>query len=186
MKIAVFCGSSAGLDPVYTHAARALGQYFAERQVALVYGGGKVGLMGVIADAVMDAGGQVYGVIPVSLQSKELAHTGLTELFVVADMHERKAKMAQLADAFVAMPGGAGTLEEIFESWTWAQLGYHSKPCAFYNVNGFYDPLLQMITNMTEAGFLKPVHANMLIRADQPEALLQELQQYQPPQHKWS
>ncbi len=105
MKIAVFCGSSAGLDPVYTKAARALGQYFAERQIALVYGGGKVGLMGVIADAVMDAGGQVYGVIPVSLQSKELAHTGLTELFVVADMHERKAKMAELADAFVAMPG---------------------------------------------------------------------------------
>lgn len=186
MKVAVFCGSSAGLDPVYTSAAAALGRFFAEQQIALVYGGGKVGLMGVIADAVMDAGGQVYGVIPVSLQSKELAHPGLTELFVVADMHERKAKMAELADAFVAMPGGAGTLEEIFEAWTWAQLGYHSKPCAFYNVNGFYDPLLQMITNMTQAGFLKSVHADMLIQADQPEALLQALQQYQPPQHKWA
>lgn len=186
MKIAVFCGSSTGNLPVYTEAAQRLGRYLAEQRIALVYGGGKVGLMGVVADAVLQAGGQVYGVIPVSLASKELAHPGLTELQVVADMHERKAAMAELADAFVAMPGGAGTLEEIFEAWTWAQLGYHTKPCAFYNVQGFYDPLLQMVDQMCSAGFLKQMHADMLIRESSPEALLTSIRQYQPPKHKWS
>lgn len=185
MKLAVFCGSSSGHDPLYTQTTRELGLFMAAQGVDLVYGGGRTGLMGCIADAVLDGGGKVYGVIPEALKEKEVAHTGLTELTVVADMHQRKARMAELADAFVALPGGAGTLEEIFETWTWGQLGYHSKPCAFFNVNGFYDPLLNMIDRMTDSGFLKPEHAAMLIRTAEPEALLQGIRDYQPPRHKW-
>ena len=186
MKIAVFCGSSSGNLALYTEGAEKLGCYLAENNIGLVYGGGKVGLMGVIADAVLNAGGEVYGVIPVSLSTKELAHPGLTDLQVVADMHERKAAMADMADAFIAMPGGAGTLEEIFEAWTWAQLGYHTKPCAFYNLDGFFDPLFAMIDKMSQSGFVKPMHAEMLIRRQTPEALLAAIQAYQPPQHKWA
>jgi len=186
MKIAVFCGSSAGVDGRYAQEAVRLGNCFAKQGVELVYGGGRVGLMGTVADAVLAAGGQVYGVIPEYLQEKELAHQHLTELHVVADMHERKALMASMADAFVALPGGAGTLEEIFEAWTWAQLGYHTKPCAFYNTLGFYDQLLKMIQTMTRAGFLKPEHASMLIKADDPDDLLDAIRGYQAPGHKWS
>ncbi len=186
MRIAVFCGSSLGDRPIYTEGAKALGKYLAEQKIDLVYGGGKVGLMGVVADAVLDAGGDVYGVIPVSLSTKELAHPGLTELQVVADMHERKAAMAEMSDAFIAMPGGAGTLEEIFEAWTWAQLGYHQKACAFYNLDGFFDPLLAMIDKMSASGFVKPMHAQMLIRETSPEALIESIHRYQPPVHKWA
>jgi len=186
MKIAVFCGSNTGNNPQFLHATRALGEHLASNGIDVVYGGGKVGLMGEMADTVLEHGGKVFGVIPEHLRQKEIAHNGLTELQVVAEMHERKAAMAQMADAFVALPGGAGTLEEIFEAWTWAQLGYHAKPCAFYNVFGFYDPLLQMIDHMSACGFLKPVHSDMLIKADTPEALLSSITAYKVPAQKWT
>ena len=185
MKVAVFCGSKTGNDPVYKEATQRLGEYFAARNVDIVYGGGHVGLMGVIADSVLENGGKVYGVIPHHLESKEIAHQYLTELTVVPGMHERKAAMSDMADAFVALPGGAGTLEEIFEAWTWAQLGYHQKPCAFFNVQGFYDPLFEMIQQMTENGFTKSIHTDMLINTDSPEQLMDAFQSYQPPKQKW-
>ena len=185
MKVAVYCGSSAGNEPQFLAATQALGQHFVQQGIDVVYGGGHVGLMGAIADSVLQAGGRVYGVMPKHLVEREIAHQGLTELTVVADMHERKAQMAAMADAFVALPGGAGTLEEIFEVWTWAQLGHHRKPCAFYNVDGFYDPLFAMIEKMTTTGFLKPVYADMLIRTADPEALTEAFAGYQPPQNKW-
>jgi len=186
MKIAVFCGSSTGNDPAYVNEAKKLGECFAKNGIDLIYGGGKVGLMGTIANAVLENNGQVFGVIPEYLKEKEIAHEGLTELYVVADMHERKAKMASMADAFVALPGGAGTLEEIFEAWTWAQLGHHSKPCALYNINGFYQHLLALITNMTDSGFLSAEYSEMLILADTPKALLCSIEAYQPPAKKWT
>lgn len=186
MKIAVYCGSASGNKPEYLAAARQLGHYFAEQGIDLVYGGGKVGLMGTIADSVLDAGGKVYGFIPQALEEKEIAHTGLTELTVVPDMHTRKAAMADMADAFVAMPGGMGTFEEIFEAWTWAQLGYHTKPCAFYNVAGFYGPLFAMVDSVAESGFMKPEYIDMLIKTDQPEDLLEQIRSYQPPKKKWT
>jgi uncharacterized protein (TIGR00730 family) len=186
MKIAVVCGSSAGNDPSYINEAKKLGEFFAKNGIDLVYGGGKVGLMGAIANAVLEHGGKAFGVIPKYLLEKEIAHTGLTQLFVVADMHERKAKMASMADAFVALPGGAGTLEEIFEAWTWAQLGHHSKPCAFYNSNGFYLHLLAMITNMKDSGFLSEEYSEMLILADNPKELVRSIGLYQPPIKKWT
>lgn len=186
MKIAIFCGSSCGSDELYQRATRELGQYLAENKIDIVYGGGKVGLMGVIADAALQHGARVCGVIPKQLLEKEIAHPGLSELVVVADMHERKATIAQMADAFVALPGGIGTLEEIFEAWTWAQLGYHSKPCAFYNVDGYYADLLAMIDTMLTKGFLKATYAKKLIKTDNPESLLQQLKSYQAPMKKWS
>ncbi len=186
MKIAVFCGSSMGVDPIYAQAASELGCFLGEQGIAVVYGGGNVGLMGVVAQACLDAGGEVYGVIPEALQDKEIAHPALTSLKVVSDMHERKAEMARLADAFVALPGGAGTLEEIFEAWTWAQLGYHTKPCAFYNTKGYYDPLKEMISKMSLAGFLKADYADMLIHTDNPQDLLEAIHQYVSPRQKWS
>lgn len=186
MKIAVFCGSSTGNNPCYINEAKKLGEFFGKNGIDLVYGGGKVGLMGVIANAVLANGGQVFGVIPEYLKEKEIAHAGLTELFVVKDMHERKAKMASMADAFVALPGGAGTLEEIFEAWTWALLGHHSKPCALYNTNGYYQHLLAMITNMKKSGFLSAEYSEMLILADTPKELVSCIETYQPPIKKWS
>ncbi|MDF0751502.1 TIGR00730 family Rossman fold protein [Marinobacter sp. 71-i] len=186
MKIAVFCGSSRGNDERYADAARAFGQYMASLGMGLVFGGGKVGLMGVVADAVLAGDGEVYGVIPESLRDRELAHQGLTRLDVVGSMHERKALMADMADAFVALPGGPGTMDEIFEAWTWGQLGYHNKPCAFYNVDGYYDELLAFIRKMSGAGFLKPEYADMVIVEQQPDALVTALKNYQPPVRKWS
>lgn len=185
MKIAVFCGSSSGNDPRFVQTTKELGKYFAEQGVDVVYGGGYVGLMGTMADAVLENGGKVYGVIPEYLKSKEIAHPNLTELHVVKDMHERKAKMAELADAFVALPGGIGTLEEIFEVWTWAQLGHHSKPCAFYNVMEFYKPLFGMVEQMSDAGFIRPQYVDMLIRTDQADVLLDAIRAYQAPDRKW-
>ena len=138
-SIGIFCGSSAGEHPLYLDTARLVGRTLAQQGLALVYGGGKVGLMGAVADAALEAGGVVIGVMPRGLVEREIAHRGLTELHVVEDMHERKTKMAALADGFIALPGGAGTLEEIFEQWTWAQLGIHEKPCAFLNIKGYYD-----------------------------------------------
>jgi len=186
MRVAIYCGSAEGRSDDYVKNVWSLGQYLAKQGVDVVYGGGNVGLMGVIANSVLDAGGKVIGVIPNHLKQKEIAHLGLTELHIVADMHERKAKMMALADAFVALPGGVGTLEEIFEAWTWGQLGLHQKACAFYNVKGFYDPLFTMVESMQSAGFVKPTYLDMLIRESTPEALLVALRNYQAPQAKWS
>lgn len=186
MKVAVFCGSSSGNSPEYVKAAQSLGRYLAEQDIDLVYGGGKVGLMGAIADSVLAHGGKVFGVIPQHLKNKEIAHKGLTELRVVTDMHERKAMMASMADAFVALPGGAGTLEEIFEAWTWAQLGHHQKPCAFFNVNGFYDLLKEMLVSMSQKGFMKSDYVDMLIYTNNAEELVSSIKGYRAPEQKWS
>ncbi|TBW54376.1 TIGR00730 family Rossman fold protein [Marinobacter halodurans] len=185
MRVAVFCGSSHGNDPVYGRSARAMGRALAEGGHTLVYGGGKVGLMGVVADTVLEHGGEVIGVIPRMLKEREIAHEGVTELFVVDDMHERKGRMNSLAQAFIAMPGGPGTLEEIFEAWTWAQLGYHEKPCAFYNVAGYYDPLLAFMDTMRDREFLKPHYRDMLIVSDEPSEILSRFETYSSPQAKW-
>lgn len=186
MKVAVYCGSRSGNEPLYAEKARELGEFFGNNGIDLVFGGGHVGLMGIIADAVLASGGKVYGVIPQHLVNRELAHPGLTELFVVGNMHERKAKMAELADGFVALPGGIGTLEEIFEVWTWAQLGFHKKPCAFYNVTGFYDSLLDMVKNMVAAGFVKQQYLDMIVLAHTPKELVDGFSSYVPPQEKWA
>src|SRR5580700_8136864 len=162
-SICVFCGSSSGRNPSYQDAARATGQALARAGLRLIYGGGRVGLMGTLADTVLSAGGHVTGIIPRALWEREIAHQGLTELRVVEDMHERKKFMAEMADGFIALPGGAGTLEEIFEQWTWSQLGIHTKPCGLLNVDGYFDPLRKMIEQMTTEGFLRPEHASMLV-----------------------
>ncbi|OZG72849.1 Rossman fold protein, TIGR00730 family [Hahella sp. CCB-MM4] len=185
MKVAVFCGSGHGRLPVYAEQAVRLGTLLAERDMELVFGGGHVGLMGTVADAVLAAGGRVTGVIPTALKDREIVHTGLTQLHVVKDMHERKAMMSSLADAFVAMPGGAGTMEEIFEAWTWAMLGYHQKPCAFLNVNGYYNKLIDFIQHMVSESFVRQSYKDMLIVEDNPLTLLQSLEAYEPPPSKW-
>lgn len=186
MKIAVFCGSSLSSNGLFKQAAEDLGTYFASKRIELVYGGGKVGLMGVIADAVLQAGGCVTGVIPEALKEKEIAHPELTNLHVVPDMHSRKAKMVELADAFIAMPGGAGTLEEFFEVWTWAQLGYHTKPCALYNAGGYFDKLLAFIDHMVESSLLKLDYKDMIQVETTPSKLIDAILTYQPPQTKWT
>ena len=186
MKVAVYCGSRSGNEPLYAQTAKELGEFFGNNGIDLVFGGGHVGLMGIVADAVLAKGGKVYGVIPQHLVNRELAHPGLTELFVVNNMHERKAKMAELADGFVALPGGIGTLEEIFEVWTWAQLGFHRKPCAFYNVEGFYESLLDMVKTMVAAGFVKQQYLDMIVVAKTPTELLDGFKAYVPPQEKWT
>ena len=185
MRIAVFCGSSLGSNPLFEQSAEELAKFLASRDIELVYGGGKVGLMGVIADAALGVGGKVTGVIPQALQDREIAHPSLTCLHVVPDMHTRKAKMAELADAFVAMPGGAGTLEEFFEVWTWAQLGYHTKPCALYNVDGYFDKLLGFVDHMVENALLKPQYRTMIRVEADPRKLVDTLANYQPPEQKW-
>lgn len=185
MTLAVFCGSSTGNNIEYENATRSFGKFLALNNINVVYGGGRVGLMGILADSVLENGGKVHGVIPVKLQEKELAHTELTELSIVANMHERKAMMAELSDGFVALPGGAGTLEEIFEVWTWAQLGIHDKPCAFLNTNKFYDKLIDMLNTMSDEGFLKKEYVNMLIKSENQEEVLSLIQKYKAPKHKW-
>lgn len=184
-SICVFCGSSLGNDPIYQQMAEATGQAIAAQGQTLVYGGGRSGLMGVVANSALQAGGRVIGVIPHALVDRELAHTGLTELYVVNNMHERKTKMAELSDAFVALPGGAGTLEEIFEQWTWSQLGIHQKPCAFLNVVGFYDDLLKMLQGSVERGFSQERFVDKLIVAEQIEDILAAFSAYQPVTPKW-
>ncbi|AHG89883.1 Conserved hypothetical protein CHP00730 [Gemmatirosa kalamazoonensis] len=179
--VCVFCGSSSGVDGAYVDAARDLGRLLARRGVALVYGGARVGVMGAIADAALDDGGRVVGVMPRPLWSREVGHTGLTELLVVDTMHERKALMAERSDAFVALPGGAGTLEELFEMWTWAQLGIHTKPVALLNVGGFFDPLLAMVEHLVTQGFVRPAHRAMLVVEEQPDRLLARLAAYEAP-----
>nr|XP_061811859.1 cytokinin riboside 5'-monophosphate phosphoribohydrolase-like [Nerophis lumbriciformis] len=175
-RICVFCGSQEGNDPVYTENAIAIGQKIAERDVGLVFGGGKVGLMGKVANAVLIKGGEAIGVIPDKLMRREVAHQGLTELFVVESMHARKAMMAHLAGAFIALPGGWGTMEEMFEILTWTQLRYHLKPIGMLNVNGYYDSLLTFADHMVAEGFLRPEHRSLLIAETDPDALLDRLE----------
>ena len=174
-SIAVYCGANPGASPVYAQAARALAGAMVSRNVSLVFGGGHVGLMGIIADEVLRLGGEVSGVIPQQLVDRELAHPGLTRLFVVKDMHERKAMMAQLSDGFIAMPGGMGTLEELFEMLTWSQLGIHTKPIGVLNVNGFYDQLVGFMTHALGEAFIKPEHAGLMMVDADPEALVRRL-----------
>ncbi|WP_343597943.1 TIGR00730 family Rossman fold protein [Acinetobacter sp.] len=184
-SIAIFCGSKAGNQAIFIHTAQCVGQVLAKKGITLVYGGGRSGLMGTVADSALQAGGRVIGVIPTALVDKELAHPNLTELHVVRNMHERKTKMSELADGFIALPGGAGTLEEIFEQWTWAQLGIHAKPCGFLNVNGFYDPLLQMIQRTVDTGFTQSRFADALQVSDQIEGLVEKFELYHSPEPKW-
>ncbi|MBO9578921.1 MAG: TIGR00730 family Rossman fold protein [Microbacteriaceae bacterium] len=181
MRLCVFMGSSAGRLPEYREAAELLGRSLAEAGIGLVYGGASVGLMGAVADAALAAGGEVIGVIPRALQDKEIGHTGLSALHVVGSMHERKAMMAELSDGFVALPGGAGTLEELFEVWTWAQLGHHRKPCALLNVAGYFDALGAFLDHMVAEQFVKPVHRGMLIVEDSVPALLAAVRAYEAP-----
>lgn len=186
-SVCVYCGSSDGARPLYAEAARAFGRALVQADLALVYGGGKVGLMGVIADTVMAEGGRAIGVIPELLLNKEVGHNGLTELHVVPDMHHRKKMMADLSDAFVAMPGGAGTLEELFEVYTWAQLGYHQKPVALLNIDGFYDPLIALLKHTVDEGFMRQTYFDILQKDADPVALIDKLQRYQPPaSDKWA
>lgn len=180
MRVCIFCGSSFGRGEDYRRATQRLGETFARAGVGVVYGGASVGLMGLLADTVLQHGGQVVGVIPQSLVAREIAHRGLSELHVVASMHERKARMAELSDAFVALPGGIGTLEELFEVWTWSVLGLHQKPCALYDVKGFYTGLTQFLDSLVEQEFLRPIHRALLRLESQPERLLQRLREPVP------
>jgi len=185
MIIGIFCGSSSGVDPIYANAARDTGLRLARKGIEIVYGGGRVGLMGMVADAALAAGGRVTGVIPRALAEREIAHSGLTTLHVVQTMHERKAKMAELADAFIALPGGAGTLDELFEQWTWAQLGIHGKACGILNVNGYFDPLKEMTSRMVAEGFLHKTYADILAVTDDLDVLLTHFRSFAPPNRKW-
>jgi uncharacterized protein (TIGR00730 family) len=174
-RVCLFCGSSVGERPVYAEAARELGRTIAERGIGLVYGGGNVGLMGIAADAALAAGGEVIGVIPKALRDREIAHPGLTKLHVVGSMHERKALMSDLADGFIAMPGGFGTLDELMEVLTWAQLGIHRKPCGLLNVDNFFAPLLTMLDRAVADRFLRPQHRALVLVAAKPAELLDRM-----------
>jgi uncharacterized protein (TIGR00730 family) len=185
-RLCVFCGSSPGHDRAYAASAEQVGRLFAERGIGLVYGGGRVGLMGVLADAALAAGGEVIGVIPQALLDREVGHRGLTQLHVVDSMHARKALMGELADGFIALPGGVGTLEELFEVWTWAQLGIHSKPCGLLDVDGFFAPLVAFLDSLVEKGFVHPKHRAILAVASTPQELLDRFAAYEPPADKWS
>lgn len=185
-RICVFCGSNPGANEAYAEAARGLGRLFARQGIALVYGGGSVGLMGELADAVLGAGGEVIGVIPHALWAREVGHRGLTDLRIVETMHERKATMADLSDAFIALPGGLGTLEEIFEIWTWAQLGLHEKPVGFLDVGGFYAPLMTFLDAAVRARFIREPHRAIAMIDTDAESLLQRFEEWAPPRvEKW-
>jgi uncharacterized protein (TIGR00730 family) len=180
-RVCVYAGSNVGADPAYAEGARALATTLAERGIGLVYGGGNVGLMGVLADTAMAAGGEVIGVMPAALIEREIGHRGITELREVGSMHERKAQMADLSDAFVAVPGGIGTLEELIEVYTWSQLGLHRKACGLLNVNGYYDALADFLDHAVEEAFLKPEHRGILTVASDPAELLDRLAAFEPP-----
>lgn len=185
-RLCVYCGSSPGIGDTYVSAAKEFGSLLVQQEIGLVYGGAKMGIMGVLADTVLEGGGNVTGVIPHALHGKEVAHTGLTELHVVDSMHERKSLMAVLSDGFVAMPGGYGTLEEIIEVITWGQLGFHDKPCGLLNINSYYDHLLAFLDHTEAEGFLRPQHRSMLLVADRPLRLLEQISNYLPPSvEKW-
>ena len=185
MRYAIYCGSSLGNDEIYANSAKRLAEHIVKRKNDIVYGGASVGLMGIIADNVMLGGQQVVGVMPKALTDKELQHSGLSELHIVQTMQQRKAKMAELAGSFIAMPGGVGTLEEIFEVWTAGQLGFHQKACAFYNVNGYFDELLAFTETMVKRGFMKEIYLEKLIVSDDPSILLEGIAAYSPPKSKW-
>ena len=174
-RLAVYCGSAPGTDPLFADATRATAAAMVNQGVDLVYGGGRLGLMGLIADSVLELGGHVYGVIPDALVDLEVAHTGVSELFHVPNMHERKAKMTDLADAFIALPGGIGTFDELFEAWSWNALGYHAKPFCLLNVAGFWDGMIQFIDHATESGFLSASRRKQLLVATTPEDALELL-----------
>ena len=180
-RITVFCGSSFGTEEVYTQQAALLGKTLAKQNIELVYGGANVGLMGAVADGVLNNGGKAIGVLPNFLRSKEIAHLGLTELILVESMHERKTKMNDLCDGVIALPGGFGTLEELFEMLTWAQLGLHKKPIAILNINGFYDSLIQLTETMVSKGLLKDVNQQMLLVSDDIDDLLDKMKNYKAP-----
>jgi uncharacterized protein (TIGR00730 family) len=179
-RLCVFCGTNNGARPDYAAAARALGTLLAERQIELVYGGASVGIMGELADAVHENGGHVTGIIPQQLMKKEEAHTGIPDLIVVASMHQRKSQMADLADGFMALPGGIGTLEGFFEILTWGQLGIHGKPAGLLNVAGFFDPLIAFLDGAVKEGFLRPEHRELILLETDPAKLLDRLQAYAP------
>ena len=180
-RICVFCGSNAGRRPEYAEAAREMGRVLVERGIGLVYGGGNVGLMGIVADTVLAAGGEVVGVIPEALMAREVGHAGLTEMHVVRTMHERKALMADRADGFVALPGGFGTFEEFCEVLTWSQLGFHPKPCGLLNVAGYYDLLLALFSHAVDEGFVPPQHRALVIEETDPARLLDRFADFRPP-----
>jgi uncharacterized protein (TIGR00730 family) len=180
-RITVFCASSFGTDKIYEEQAALVGKTLAEQNIELVYGGANVGLMGAVADGALQAGGKVIGVLPDFLRSKEIAHQHLTELILVESMHERKTKMSDLCDGVIALPGGFGTLEELFEMLTWAQLGLHKKPIAILNINGFYDALITLLETMTEKGLLKEVNQKMLLVSDTIDDLLHQMKNYTAP-----
>ena len=179
-RLAVYCGSANPADPIYVEAARHVGRVLARRGIGVVYGGGRLGLMGAVADAALEAGGEVIGVIPEALVGAEVAHRGCTELHVVQTMHQRKQLFTDLSDGFVTLPGGVGTMDELWEAISWAQLGYHQKPVGLLNVAGFYDQLIAFNQHMVGAGFIRAQHAHILIHADAIEALLDKMAAYQP------
>ncbi|ALG66903.1 TIGR00730 family Rossman fold protein [Beggiatoa leptomitoformis] len=185
-SISVFTGANKGSHPNYSHAAQTLGKALVKRDITLVYGGGNIGLMGVLADAVLAEGGNVIGVIPEFLVAKEVAHQGLTELIIVNSMHERKAKMMELSDGFIAMPGGWGTLDELFEILTWSQLGLHNSPCGLLNIAGYFGYLLEFLEHAVAQGFLRSEHLESLLVEERPERLLQAFEDYHAPtMDKW-
>ncbi len=185
-KICVYCGSSSGKSPEYIESARILGRELVKRNITLVYGGASVGIMGEIADTVLAAGGEVIGIMPQALADKEISHKGLTELRVVQSMHERKAMMEEISDGFIALPGGMGTIEELFEVLTWSQLGYHRKPCALLNIKGYYDSITQFLNHAVEEQFVKSIHREMILIEDNSTRLLDLMATYQSPKvDKW-
>lgn len=185
-SVCVFCGSSVGKSPAFADAARRLGAEISHRKLRLVYGGGKVGLMGDVAASVLENGGEVVGVIPESLVEKEIGHEGLTELKVVGSMHERKKHMADLSDGFLALPGGYGTFEEFLEVLSWSQLSIHEKPCALLNIEGFFDPLLELFDKAVESGFVHPDHRSLVLSETESKPLLEAMERYRPPEtRKW-
>jgi hypothetical protein len=185
-SICVYCGSSPGTDPAFMEEAVRCGTLIAESGLTLVYGGGRVGLMGAVADAALAAGGEVVGVMPEDLVNQEIAHRGLSKLHVVTSMHERKLKMAELSDGFLCLQGGPGTFEEIFEQWTWALLGIHAKPCGFVNVGGYYDLMAATIQQMADRGFIAQAYVDMLIYEASTAAVVERFRTYTPPPPKWS
>lgn len=185
-NICVYCGSNSGRIPIYMEQAKLLAKELVERGIGLIYGGANVGLMGTLANAVLAEGGEVTGVIPEALLGKEIAHKNLTDLKVTKSMHERKTLMSDLSDGFIALPGGIGTLEELFEMWTWAQLGFHTKPCGLLNTQGYYDKLRAFLEHTVKEGFVKPAHQSMLIVESESDALLDRFMNYAPPLvEKW-
>ena len=179
-RLAIYCGSATPADPVYIDSARAVGRALAERNIGVVYGGGRLGLMGAVADGAIEAGGEVIGIIPTALVKAEAAHKGLTELHIVDTMHQRKQAFTDLSDGFVTIPGGTGTMDELWEAMSWAQLGYHAKPVGLLNTAGYYDHLIAFVEKMAEVGFMRPMHRDILLVADTLDVLLDKMAAHRP------